>query len=88
MTHKLVNKLFEEYNDFKAYKHMYEKCSDANTRVTLKKIMEDEAHHYKYLYDLVFINADVSKMTEIEKAVHEYATHLHHEMTECITKLK
>lgn len=88
MTHKIVNKLFEEYNDFKDYKKIYEHCTDATAKATIRKIMEDEFHHYKYLYDLVFVNADMSKMTDIEKAVHEYATHLHHEMSECMAKLK
>ena len=79
MTYKIVNKLFEEYNDFNDYKKMYEDCTDTNTKTILKKIMEDECHHYKYLYDLVFANADIAKMSEIEKAVHHYATHLHND---------
>lgn len=88
MMHKIVSKLFEEYNDFNAYKHIYQECTNADAKSIIKKIMEDEHHHYKYLYDLVFANADISKMTDIEKAVHEYATHLQHKMSDCMNKLK
>lgn len=88
MTHKIVNKMFEEYGDFKEYMKMYEACTDISAKAVLKKIIDDEMHHYKHLYDLVFANVEKAKMTDIELAVHEYATHLYHEMSECITRLK
>lgn len=84
--------MFSEYDDFMEYIDMYEDCKDPSHKVELKKIAEDEMHHYKHIYDLVFPKTSVEGMTEtwtpIEKGIYDYASHLYHKMSEKFSKLK
>lgn len=77
---KIIKHMFEEKEDFYEYLHMYKECSDPAAKAELRKIAEEELHHYKHLYDIAFGKADAEHMSMIEHGVHEYATHVYHDM--------
>ena len=49
--------MFEEYDDFMDYMDLYEDCTDPTYKAEIKKIAEDEMHHYKHIYDIIFPKA-------------------------------
>ena len=77
---KIIKHMFEEKEDFYEYLHMYKECNDPAAKAELRKIAEEELHHYKHLYDIAFGKADAEHMSMIEHGVHEYATHVYHDM--------
>ena len=54
MMKHLIKHMFEEYDDFMDYMDLYEDCTDPTYKAEIKKIAEDEMHHYKHIYDIVF----------------------------------
>ena len=55
MVEKLFKHMLEEKHDFYEYLMMYEHAGyDATTKATLKTLAEQESHHFKMLYDIIF----------------------------------
>lgn len=86
----LIKHMFEEYGDFMEYIDMYEKCTDATAKVELKKTAEDEMHHYKRIYDILFpkLAPGAAPWTEMESGLYDHATHLYHDMEHRLANLK
>jgi hypothetical protein len=74
MMKKIIKHMLEEKEDFYEYMHMYSECTDPVAKGELRKIAEEEMHHYKHLYDIAFGKADEHNMTMIEKGIYDYAT--------------
>lgn len=72
--------MFEEKEDFYEYLHMYKECTDVTAKGELRKIAEEELHHYKHLYDIAFGKADMEHMSMIEKGIYDYATEAYRDM--------
>lgn len=84
MMKHIVKHMFAEKEDFYEYMDMYANCTDPIAKSELKKIAEEELHHYKHLYDIAFGKADVEHMTKIEKGVYDYATDTYRLMVKMI----
>ena len=88
MMKKIIKHMFEEKEDFYEYLHMYKECTDPAVKSELRKIAEEEMHHYKHLHDIAFGKADVEHMSMIERGVYEYATATYLDMLKQLEQTK
>lgn len=88
MMNKIMKKMFEERDDFMGYVWMIKECTDPNIKNHLKQIAEQEIHHYKHLYDIVFANVEKNNLTQLEAGVHEYALGEYHHMLKKLEEMK
>ena len=90
MMKHLIKHMFAEYEDFMEYYELYEDCTDPAHRVEFKKIAEEEMHHYKMIYDMVFPKTahEEGHWTPVEKGVYDYATRIYNKMAEHVAKMK
>lgn len=84
MIEKLLHKLFEEKHDFYDYMDLYRESTDSTMKTTIKGIAEQEMHHYKEIYDLVFKDNGSRTWTPTEKAMCWQAKEWYKEMDEVL----
>ncbi len=89
MVEKLFKHMLEEKHDFYGYLMMYEHAGhDAAVKATLKTLAEQESHHFKMLYDIIFKDEPGKVWTPMEAMVKHEASEWYEEMVEELKKLK
>lgn len=85
---KLMKKMFEERDDFMGYVWMIKDCTDPTVKAHLKQIAEQELHHYKHLYDIVFAGAEKNHLSHLEEGIYEYALSEYQHMLKKLEEIK
>lgn len=80
MIKHLFKKMMDEKHDFYTYMDMYETCTDPMAKPIIHTLAEQEAHHYKMIYDIVFKEDPNSHWTPMEYAMKDKATEWYEEM--------
>lgn len=88
MMKELIEQLFEEKHGFYEYLEMAEEAVDPVHRQLFAKIAEDEMHHYKEIYGIIFKDKTHSNMNDIEKSFHHMATKECEKMKAALTEFK
>lgn len=88
MVEKLFKVMMEEKHDFYHYIDMMEDCSDPSARTIFYSIAEQEASHYKKIYDMIFKDDAIKVWTPMEKAVHSHFKKVYDEMVEILHSSK
>ena len=79
MINKLIERMFEEAEDYDEYMWLAEETEKEDCKQKLKHIAEQEREHYKTLYDLIFTTEPI---TDMEKAFKRHAKHIYEHMLE------
>ena len=88
MINELFKRMMKEKHDFYHYVDLYHDVEDTPVKNTLKNIAEQEMHHYKALYDIVFKEDPNYHWTELEKTMCHQAKEWYKDMEEELTELK
>lgn len=82
---ELVDRMFEEKEDFYSYLDMFHETTDAKEKTIFLKLAEAEGDHYKMIYDIVF---EKEPSTSLEFGLHKHAKHDYDKMLDCIKKAR
>ena len=82
----IIDKMFEEKEDFDEYMMMYKHCEDPVRKDIFYHIAEEESQHYYKLWGIVFKDVKDEHMTDKERGFKAYATEVYEKMVECLKK--